>query len=83
MDDEPGLVDDAGANAFDESEDLVAYVKHVNCEANAKCDRIQAEHDSKVEAMSRRIQSQLKKQADQMTQSTEKVDPGKEHTERM
>lgn len=77
MREEPELVEDA--DAFDDTNDLVAYVKR---EANLKIDRIKAEHDGKVEAMSRKIQSQLKKQADQISQLSAKVDQGKDHTER-
>lgn len=83
MQDEPELVEDEGADTFDETEDLVAYVKRFNREANEKIDRIKFEHDGKLEALGRKLQSQLKKQGDQMQRLQEKVEEGKEHTERV
>lgn len=72
---------DEDADTFDDIEDLVAYVKRVTREANLKIDRIKPEHDGKIEAMSRKIQSQLKRQANQISQLSAKVDQGKDHTE--
>lgn len=81
MDDDPEPV--AEADDLDDSEDIVAYVKRVTAEANKKIDRIKTEHDGKVELLSRKIQTQLNKQADQISKLTAKVEEGKEHTERV
>lgn len=81
MEDDPELV--ADADPVDDPGDLVAFVRRVTRESNLKIDRIKAEHDNKLEAVSRRIQSQLKKQEEHITQLTAKVDQGQAHTERV
>lgn len=81
MEDDPELV--ADADSVDDPGDLVAFVRRVTRESNVKIDRIKAEHDNTLEAVSRRIQSQLKKQEEQITQLSAKVDQGQAHTERV